>query len=123
WIRDVVTPGLPKTDEARLRNRFPVFAGAADSADGEVLFRYMRYWIETGQSKAGVPLAADEQRAFDLLDELLQSPENVVRFRLERGDVMFVNNRWLAHNRTAYVDTADNVRTLQRMWIAARRER
>ncbi len=118
WIRDVVTPGIEKTHAALLRNRFPVFARC--DRTGGVLFRYMRYWIERGQEKAGNPLTVDERRAFDLLDELLARPENVIRFRLERGDAMFVNNRTLAHNRTSYVDAPGNVRQLQRLWLSLR---
>ena len=116
-IRDVVTPGRAKTRENLLRNRFPVFASS--DRDGGLLFRYMRYWIEVGHEKAGTPLDATVRAAFDRLDALLQRPEHVVTFRLERGDVLWVNNRVLAHNRTAYHDTPGNVRRLQRMWIQA----
>ncbi len=114
-VRDVVTPGTEKTRANLMRNRFPVFAPSA--RPGGVLFRYMRYWIEVGQEKAGMPLDAAELRAFDVLDELLARPEHVVRFRLEKGDMLWVNNRVLAHNRTGYEDTPGNTRRLQRMWI------
>ncbi|MCK5943944.1 MAG: TauD/TfdA family dioxygenase, partial [Planctomycetes bacterium] len=65
------------------------------------------------------PLGARELEALDLLDRLLEAPDNVVRFQLRRGEMLWVNNRRLAHNRTSYRDTPDNVRQLQRMWIAA----
>jgi alpha-ketoglutarate-dependent taurine dioxygenase len=77
----------------------------------------MRYWIEVGQDKAGQALDDRELRALDLLDEVLARPEHVVRFRLEQGDVLWVNNRVMAHNRTGYEDSPGNVRQLQRMWI------
>lgn len=118
WIRDVVTPGLDKDLPSLLRNRFPVYSRC--DRPGGVLFRYMRYWLERGQEKAGLPLDAAAKRAFDVLDELLASPEHMVRFRLERGDVLWVNNRTLAHNRTAYQDEPGNTRLLQRMWIELR---
>tara|TARA_R110002072_G_scaffold228234_14_gene385515 strand:- start:76194 stop:77150 length:957 start_codon:yes stop_codon:yes gene_type:complete len=114
--RDVVTPGKEKTHENLLRNRFPIFSDC--SRGGAVLFRYMRYWIEVGHRKAGLPLDALELEAMDRLDALLEHADNVVRFRLERGDILWVNNRVLAHNRTAYQDTPGNIRQLQRMWIA-----
>lgn len=117
WIRDIVTPGIERTPENLQRNRFPVFA-PCDRPAG-VVFRYMRYWLEVGQRKAGAPLDAAALEAFDRLDELLAQPENVVRFRLERGCALWVNNRTLAHNRTAYVDAPDHQRVLQRMWIDA----
>lgn len=115
WIRDIVTPGVARTPENLRRNHFPVFA-PCDRPAG-VVFRYMRYWLEAGQEKAGAPVDAAARRAFDRLDALLAEPAHVVRFRLERGDVVWVNNRTLAHNRTAYTDTPDDQRVLQRMWI------
>jgi hypothetical protein len=114
-IRDVVTPGRERTQANLLRNRFPVFERT--DRPGGVLFRYMRYWIEVGQDKAGQALDDRELRALDLLDEVLARPEHVVRFRLEQGDVLWVNNRVMAHNRTGYEDSPGNVRQLQRMWI------
>ncbi|MCB9879916.1 MAG: TauD/TfdA family dioxygenase [Planctomycetes bacterium] len=119
WVRDVVTPGVEKTTANLLQNRFPVFAPCDEP--GGVLFRYMRYWIEVGQQKAGAPLSDARRLALDLLDEALTRDDHVLRFRLERGDVLWVNNRILAHNRTAYRDTPDNVRRLQRMWVQAPR--
>ncbi len=115
WIRDVVTPGLTRDRETLLRNRFPVYAQS--DRPGGILFRYMRYWIGVGHDKAGLPLDSHEQNAFDVLDELLARPEHVVRFRLEKGDMLFVNNRVLAHNRTSYHDEPGNVRCMQRLWL------
>lgn len=116
-VRDVVTPGRERNQENLLRNRFPVFQPCERA--GGVLFRYMRYWIEKGQDRAGAPLDAQQRAALDLLDQLLEAPDNVLRFAMARGDVFWINNRRLAHNRTAYRDTPGNVRQLQRMWIQA----
>lgn len=118
-IRDVVTPGKEKTHANLVRNRFPVFS--ASDRPGGLLFRYMRYWIETGQDRAGAALQPAQVAALDHLDELLQHAENVVRFSLKRGDMLWVNNRIFAHNRTGYCDAPDNVRRLQRMWIQTRK--
>lgn len=114
-IRDVVTPGREKNLANLLRNRFPVFQLC--DRPGGLLFRYMRYWIETGQRRAEQPLAPRQLEALDELDRLLESEDNVMRFQLERSEILWVNNRRLAHNRTAYRDTPGNVRQLQRMWI------
>ena len=113
--RDVVTPHLPKTYECLLRNRFPIYS--ASDGPGGVLFRYMRYWIETGHHKLGKALDGIEVEAMDRLDALLQDQANFVKLHLERGDILWVNNRLLAHNRTAYKDSPGNIRQLQRMWI------
>jgi len=114
-IRDIVTPGRDKTRENLLRNRFPAFQ-LCDRTGG-LLFRYMRYWIETGQQRAGLPLDPRTLQALDLLDAQLEASDNVLRYDLQRGDILWVNNRRLAHNRTAYRDSPGNVRQLQRMWV------
>ncbi|MEE2675011.1 MAG: TauD/TfdA family dioxygenase, partial [Myxococcota bacterium] len=117
FIRDVVTPGRERTRANLLRNRFPIFAGRG----GAPTLRYMRYWVERGQSAAGLPLSHQQTAALDALDEVLQAPENVVQFRLERGDMLFLDNQILAHNRLAYHDAEGHMRRLQRIWISARR--
>lgn len=117
FIRDVVTPGRERTRPNLLRNRFPIFAGRGPSRT----FRYMRYWVERGQRAAGLPLSPLQTAALDALDHALQAPENVIQFRLERGDMLFLDNRILAHNRLAYRDSEGQTRRLQRIWISASR--
>lgn len=115
FVRDVVTPGVAKTRANLLRNRFPIFAPCARKE--KIVFRYMRYWIQKGHDKAGEPLSDRHVQAFDLLDEILASEDQAVSFQLAKGDILWVNNRTLAHNRTEYKDTPGNIRRLQRMWI------
>ena len=118
FVRDVVTPGVDKTQENLLRNRFPIFAPCARK--GRIVFRYMRYWIEKGHNKAAEPLSDRHLAALDLLDKILRSNDQAVSFQLDKGDILWVNNRTLAHNRTEYRDTPQNVRLLQRIWIRLR---
>ncbi len=84
------------------------------------MFRYMRYWIEKGHNKAAEPLSDRHLAVFDRLDEILKSKDQALSFQLDKCDILWVNNRTLAHNRTEYRDTPDNVRLLQRMWIRLR---
>jgi alpha-ketoglutarate-dependent taurine dioxygenase len=112
YIRDLVTPGLDATDI--IANRFPVFH--CDRQYGLTL-RYMRYWIEKGHQRAGLALDADEVAALDRLDALLGAPEHVVGFDLNPGDMLWVNNRSVAHNRTSYEDDPDSPRLMVRMWL------
>lgn len=115
FIRDVVTPGKERTDENLQRNRFPIFSGGPEGKGRT--FRYMRYWIERGQEKAGSPLSERQRAALDVLDENLASPDNVVRLHLERGEQLWVNNRTIAHGREGYADSPGNCRRLQRLWL------
>jgi alpha-ketoglutarate-dependent taurine dioxygenase len=98
--------------------RFPVVQRHGDG----LLYRYLRYWIETGHQKAGEPMSASRRRAFDLLDECLARPELRVDFLLKPGGMLFVNNRWILHNRTAFEDHAEpeKKRHLIRLWLRAR---
>jgi len=96
----------------------PVFAW--DGCDLTV--RYLRYWIEAGQEKAGQPLAPGQVRALDLLDQTLRRSELCAEFALRRGEIWFMNNRWLLHNRTAFEDHPEpqRQRHLVRLWLKGR---
>jgi alpha-ketoglutarate-dependent taurine dioxygenase len=85
----------------------------------ELLCRYLRYWIEVGQEKAGTPLSAEQIQALDTLDQVAADPELRAEFALEPGDMYFINNRWILHNRTAFEDheAPEKKRHLVRLWL------
>ncbi len=87
----------------------------------EPLFRYLRYWIEAGHEKAGEPLTPAQREALDRLDEVLNRPALRAEFSLEPGQVYFINNRWILHNRTAFEDhpEPERRRHLMRLWLEA----
>jgi Taurine catabolism dioxygenase TauD, TfdA family len=90
--------------------------------DGEGLTcRYLRYWIEAGHEKAGVPLTAEQQHALAILDQVLRAPELQVEFALRPGDMFFINNRWLLHSRSAFEDFPEPERRRHyvRLWLQA----
>jgi hypothetical protein len=92
------------------------------SQDGRGLtYRYMRYWVESGHEKAGQPLSAAQREAIDVLDAVLNEPALRVEFALAPGDLFFVNNRWILHNRTAFEDQPEpeQRRHLVRLWLRA----
>lgn len=120
-IRDLVTPGTSKEPAQLLSNRFPIFS--IDPETGELTFRYMRYWIEKGQARANLPLTEEHCEALDHLDERLSAKENVVSFRMEAGDILWVNNRTIAHNRTAFQDEPERPRRMTRAWIKLSKRR
>jgi alpha-ketoglutarate-dependent taurine dioxygenase len=95
--------------------RFPVVAG-----DGpDLLIRYLRYWIEVGQEKAGQPLTAAQTKALDVLDRVAAERRLRVEFMLRPGDMFFINNRWILHNRTGFEDHAEPERKRHyvRLWL------
>jgi hypothetical protein len=95
--------------------QFPILAGD----ERGLTYRYLRYWIESGHETIGQPLGAAQRRALDVLDEVLNAPALRVEFALEPGDLYFINNRWILHNRTAFVDHAEpgQRRHLVRLWL------
>ncbi len=118
FIRDVVTPG--KGNSSLINNRFPIFSQGLYSPG--VSFRYMRYWIEKGHLAANIELTGREFAALDKLDELLNLPQLAVKFKLEAGDHLWVNNHLVAHNRTKYGEDPQHPRHFVRMWISTSAE-
>jgi hypothetical protein len=90
----------------------------------ELLYRYLRTWIEAGHDKAGVPLTHEQLGALDVLDKTLARPDLRVEFMLRPGDMLWVNNRWILHNRTAFEDHAELAlrRHYVRLWLRQRRK-
>jgi alpha-ketoglutarate-dependent taurine dioxygenase len=89
--------------------------------EGGLVYRYLRYWIESGHEKIGQPLRLDQREALDALDEVANDPALRVEFALKQGDLFFINNRWILHNRTAFEDdsSAEKRRHLVRLWLRA----
>jgi alpha-ketoglutarate-dependent taurine dioxygenase len=104
-------PGEPPTAS------YPVIG-----SDGhDLTFRYLRAWIEAGHEKAGTPLTPAQRAALDALDGVLNLPGLRAEFTLQPGEMFFINNRWLLHNRTAFTDHDDprQRRHLIRLWLRA----
>lgn len=106
--------GGSRPDEAPT-SHVPVIEKRSDG----LVYRYLRYWIEAGHDKIGRPLTEGQRGALDSLDRVLGDPALQVTFSLRAGDMLFLNNRWLLHNRTAFEDHAEPERRrhLVRLWL------
>jgi len=83
---------------------------------------YMRPNIETAQRFADArPLTQEELAALDYLDALADDPELRLDMVLESGDMQFLHNHTVLHDRTAYEDYPEKERRrhLLRLWLAA----
>jgi alpha-ketoglutarate-dependent taurine dioxygenase len=100
--------------------QFPVLQWRGE----ELLCRYLRYWIETGHEKIGQPLTPAQVQALEALDGVLRDRALQVEFGLRPGDLFFINNRWILHNRTAFLDhdEPERRRHYVRLWLQARRK-
>lgn len=92
----------------------PVFA-----YDGEQLnVRYYDDYIYKGYALAGEVLDARGKEALDALQAIVNDPAHGLEFRLETGQIQYVNNRQFAHARTQFTDNqaASIKRHLIRCW-------
>ena len=82
---------------------------------------YQRQYIDSAQRFADAPrLTNDDIAALDLLDALTDDPALHMTMALERGDMQFVHNHTLLHDRTAFDDHPEPARRrhLLRLWLA-----
>ncbi len=95
----------------------PVFSWHA----GFLTAIYQRQYIDSAQRFPDAPrLEPAHLEALDLFDALAEDPKLNFRMRLEPGDVQFVHNHTLLHDRTAFVDwpEPERRRHLLRLWLA-----
>jgi hypothetical protein len=89
--------------------------------EGELTVFYQRQYIESAARFENAPrLTAEDTAALDAFDAAANDPELHVRMRLEPGDIQFVHNHALLHDRTAFVDHPEPSRRrhLLRLWLA-----
>jgi alpha-ketoglutarate-dependent taurine dioxygenase len=81
--------------------------------------RYFRFNLMKGHETAGAPLTQADTDAVDFLESVFRREELAVTFQMERGDMQFVNNRFVLHSRTAFEDHAesDRRRHFLRLWM------
>ena len=92
----------------------PVF-----SSNGALTIRYFRFNLMRGHETAGAPLTQADLDPLDFLESVCHRDDLAVRFDMERGDMQFVNNRFVLHSRTAFEDHAEPGlrRDFLRLWM------
>jgi Taurine catabolism dioxygenase TauD, TfdA family len=87
---------------------------------------YQRQYIESARRFPGVgPLSRVQLEALDLFDELANDPELNLKMEFHPGDMQFVHNHTILHDRTAFEDfpESERKRHLLRLWLAPRNAR
>jgi alpha-ketoglutarate-dependent taurine dioxygenase len=87
--------------------------------DGQALMaRYYEDYIYKGHQLAGEPLDDAGAEALAAMRGIIDTPENWVEFRMEQGQLQYINNRQFAHARTAFIDPegAQAQRHMVRLW-------
>ena len=99
-------------------SEFPIFHWSED----ELTLRYLYYYIQIGHERAGKRLTTDQKEALEVVERLLCRADFRVEFNLQPGQMLFTNNRWILHNRTAFEDYTDPERRRHyvRLWLQQR---
>ncbi len=108
-------PGEGPVSARRLPMLAPRAAGGHD-------FLFWPHFAKLGAEAAGVPLAADEQAAFDYINRVAREPGVFLDAQFQPGDMQFLNNYQVLHSRTDYEDwpEPDRKRYLERIWLRTR---
>jgi alpha-ketoglutarate-dependent taurine dioxygenase len=91
-----------------------------DRAGGKDNLVYLRDYVESGHSMAGVrPLASEEIQAMDILDEVLEDETLHIEGRLSPGQIAISDNHRYVHGRHEFRDDADGEsgRFMLRCWV------
>lgn len=94
--------------------------------DGYLTSIYQRQYIDSAIRFADAPHLDDEYRqALDLFDEIMNDPAVHLRMDFNPGDIQFVHNHSLLHDRTGFVDDPDPTRRrhLLRLWLSLEGDR
>jgi alpha-ketoglutarate-dependent taurine dioxygenase len=84
---------------------------------GVLAARYYEDYVVNGARLAGVELDRDGRQALEALREIVDDPASWVEFRLEKGQLQYLNNRQFAHSRTAFTDAGPGSgRHMLRLW-------
>lgn len=89
--------------------------------EGRLTAIYQRQYIDSAQRLDGAPrLSPQKIEALDLFDDLANDPALNLHMEFRPGDMQFVHNHTLLHDRTGFEDwpDQDKRRHLLRLWLA-----
>jgi len=94
-------------------SRRPVF----EYESGTLASRYYEDYIRNGAKLANAELDDEGLQALEAMREIVDDPVNWVEFRIEKGQLQYLNNRQFAHSRTAFQDAGPGQgRHMLRLW-------
>lgn len=86
---------------------------------GRLTVLYQRQYVDSAQRFPDAPrLTAEVVRALDLFDEITDDPALHITMDFRRGDMQFVHNHDLLHDRAAFTDRPGSPRHLLRLWLS-----
>lgn len=98
-------------------------ASIVGEKNGQLFCRYIRNHINSAQQTFDdiERLSPLQIEAMDRFDQMLQREDLCYHMRLEKGDIQLLNNHFVLHSRTEYVDFPDPAekRHLLRLWLSS----
>jgi hypothetical protein len=98
--------------------RVPIYSNVG----GDVSVRYVRSYVEAGETAVGRRMDEEELALLDHFEQISKRPELMLEFTLRPGEMYFLNNYTILHARTAFDDgdaAEDDRRHLLRLWLEA----
>jgi hypothetical protein len=93
---------------------------------GYLTVQYQRQYVDSAQRFAAAPrLTEKHSAALDYFDKLANDPELHISMQLEPGDMQFVYNHSMLHDRTSFIDWPEpgRHRHLLRLWLSLEGDR
>ena len=85
---------------------------------------YQRQYIDSAARFADAPRLTDRQlNALDLFDEIANDPRFVLPMEFMPGDMQFVHNHSLMHDRTSFTNKPHAPRHLLGLWLSVQGDR
>jgi hypothetical protein len=85
--------------------------------DGKVSCQIVTEFIRQAARKQGVALPKELSAALEYFEELTARDDITLKFLLEPGEMMIINNFTVLHSRTAFKNSAAKERHLLRLWL------
>ena len=87
--------------------------------NNQLVFRYLRNYIDAGQKIAEKPLTNEQNSILDEVDRIIHDEKFCVSYDLKKFDMTFFNNHRIIHGRTSFEDYHDEKmkRYMIRTWI------
>ena len=98
--------------------RVPIYS----DVEGNVSVRYVRSYVEAGETAVGRRMGEEELAVLDRFEQISKRPELMLEFTLRPGEMYFLNNYTILHARTAFDDgdtREEDRRHLLRLWLEA----
>jgi len=102
----------------------PVSSAPVFSWNGsELTIRCLHYYILVGhQRRVRRRLTSNQEEAFNSVEAPIQQPRLRIEFSLQPGQILWTNNHWILHNRTAFEDSPapppEKHRRYTRLWLS-----